>query len=201
MKQKRCWAFSCVLAFIWALTGCTGEEAAFFPLDTGSATELRQSQTESSQTETSPSDQPLLSQPLPVETTPSSPSEIVSSRRGDTAMKINVQIGTSTFTATLEQNDAVDEWVEMMRSAPVTIQMNDYAGFEKVGSLGRNLPSSDQQTTTQPGDIVLYQSDQIVIFYGTNSWSYTRLGKIDNLSGWEEALGNENVTVTFSLSE
>ena len=93
----------------------------------------------------------------------------------------------------------VDALVDMMEQGPVTIQMSDYSGFEKVGPLGTSLPTSNQQTTTQAGDIVLYQGNQIVIFYGSNSWSYTRLGHIDDLSGWEEALGTGDVTVTFSL--
>src|SRR5699024_8383885 len=98
-------------------------------------------------------------------------------------------------------NRAVDAFVDMMRESPITIRMSDYGGFEKVGSLGESLPTSDRQTTTEEGDIVLYSGNQIVIFYGTNSWSYTRLGHVDDLDGWEEALGNEDVTVTFSLSE
>ena len=114
-------------------------------------------------------------------------------------MKMNVQIGGSVFTAVLERNSAVDALVEMMENAPVTIRMSDYAGFEKVGPLGASLPASDRQTTTQAGDIVLYQGNQIVIFYGSNSWSYTRLGKIGDLTGWEEALGSGDVAVTFSL--
>ena len=93
----------------------------------------------------------------------------------------------------------MDAFVRMMQTAPVVIQMNDYSGFEKVGSIGTSLPASNSQTTTQPGDIVLYNGNQIVIFYGSNSWSYTRLGKIDDLSGWTEALGSGDVTVTFSL--
>ena len=113
--------------------------------------------------------------------------------------KMTLQIGSSSFTATLENNPAVDAFVEMMSDSPVIIQMNDYSGFEKVGSLGISLPADDRQTTTQAGDIVLYNRNQIVIFYGSNSWSYTRLGKIDDLSGWEDALGNSDVTVTFSL--
>ncbi len=115
------------------------------------------------------------------------------------AMKMNVQIGGSTFTATLEDNPAVDSFVKMMESAPVVILMSDYSGFEKVGSIGTSLPASNRQTTTQSGDIVLYNGNQIVIFYGSNSWSYTRLGKIDDLSGWTEALGSGDVTVTFSM--
>lgn len=117
----------------------------------------------------------------------------------DTVMKMNVQAGDSVFTATLEKNNAVDAFVELMKEAPVVIQMGDYSGFEKVGSLGSSLPASNSQTTTHAGDIVLYNGNQIVIFYGSNSWSYTRLGKIDDLTGWEEALGDGDVTVTFSL--
>ena len=96
---------------------------------------------------------------------------------------------------------AVDGFVEMMSAAPVIIQMNDYSGFEKVGSLGMSLPVDDSRITTHAGDIVLYNGNQIVIFYGSNSWSYTRLGKIEDLSGWEDALGSGDVTVTFSLEQ
>ena len=95
-----------------------------------------------------------------------------------TEMKMTVQVGESVFTATLEDNAAVDAL---------------------VGALGTSLPTNNSQTTTQAGDIVLYQGNQIVLFYGSNSWSYTRLGKIDDLTGWSEALGSGDVSVTFSL--
>ncbi len=108
---------------------------------------------------------------------------------------MNVQVGDVVFSATLEENEAVSALLEMMQESPVVIQMRDYSGFEKVGPLGTSLPASDSQTTTQAGDIVLYNGNQIVIFYGTNTWSYTRLGHIDNLTGWEEALGSGDVTV------
>lgn len=116
-------------------------------------------------------------------------------------MKMKVQVGDSTFTAILENNAAVDALVKMMEEEPVVIQMSDYAGFEKVGPLGENLPANNSQTTTEAGDIVLYQGNQIVIFYGSNSWSYTRLGRIEDLTGWKEALGSGDVTVTFSLED
>ncbi len=112
---------------------------------------------------------------------------------------MNVQVGDVVFSATLEKNEAVSALVEMMRESPVVIQMSDYSGFEKVGPLGTSLPTSNSQTTTQAGDIVLYNGNQIVIFYGSNSWNYTRLGYIDDLTGWEEALGRGDVTVIFSL--
>lgn len=117
----------------------------------------------------------------------------------DIEMKMNVQIGTENFTATLEDNEAAAAFTEMMKEEPVVIQMSDYSGFEKVGSLGTSLPASNSQITTQAGDIVLYNNSQIVIFYGSNSWSYTRLGRIDDLTGWGEALGSGDVTVTFSI--
>ena len=107
--------------------------------------------------------------------------------------KMIVEVGGKHFTATLEDNKAAETLAEMMQEDPVTIQMSDYGGFEKVGDLGTDLPTSNRQTTTQAGEIV--------IFYGSNSWSYTRLGRIDDLTGWETALGDGDVTVTFALEE
>lgn len=139
------------------------------------------------------------------ETTENSETDIATEQENETErvtdIKINVKVENHTFQANLESNSAVDAFVDMMRESPITIRMSDYGGFEKVGSLGESLPTSDRQTTTAKGDIVLYSGNQIVIFYGTNSWSYTRLGHVDDLDGWKEALGNEDVTVTFSLSE
>lgn len=113
--------------------------------------------------------------------------------------KMKVQIGEYTFTATLEENEAVNELIKMMKEGPIVLELDDYSGFEKVGSLGKSLTRRDKQTTTESGDIVLYSGNNIVIFYGSNSWSYTRLGKIDDLTHWEKALGKGSVTATFSL--
>lgn len=117
----------------------------------------------------------------------------------DTAMKMKIEVNGSLFTATLADNAASDALADWVEEGPVTLELSDYAGFEKVGPLGRSLPASDSQTTTHAGDIVLYQGDQIVLFYGSNSWSYTRLGRIDDLTGWEDALGGGDVTITLSL--
>ncbi|WP_346663068.1 cyclophilin-like fold protein [uncultured Merdimonas sp.] len=126
-------------------------------------------------------------------------SEWVEEENGE--MKMNVNVNGQDFTATLEQNSAVSALVQMMENGPVTLQLSDYAGFEKVGPLGQSLPASNSQTTTQSGDIVLYQGNQIVMFYGSNSWSYTRIGRIDDLTGWEEALVSGDVTVTLSVED
>lgn len=121
------------------------------------------------------------------------------SEEENTEMRMKVQIGDSTFIAVLENNATTDALVEMMENEPIVIQMNDYAEFEKVGSLGKSLPADNSQITTKAGEIVLYQGNQIVMFYGSNSWSYTRIGRIDDLTGWEEALGSGDVAVSFSL--
>lgn len=119
----------------------------------------------------------------------------------DTEMKLQIEAGGSTFTAALEDNEAVTAFVEILEDEPIVIEMDDYSGFEKVGSLGTSLPASDSRMTTHAGDIVLYNGSQIVMFYGSNSWSYTKLAEVDDLTGWEEALGNESVTVTFSIEQ
>ena len=84
----------------------------------------------------------------------------------------------------------------------MSIQMSMYGGFEQVGSLGMNLPRDDEQTTTQAGDIVLYSGNQIVVFYGSNSWAYTRLGKITDKSAKElkDLLGSKDVIITLELA-
>ncbi len=143
------------------------------------------------------------------ETTEKTPEEINSEmvsvvteeQKESEVSQMKVQIGNVSFTASLEKNSTVDELIEMMRTAPIVIGMSDYSGFEKVGNLGSTLTTNNVQTTTQSGDIVLYNGNQIVIFYGSNSWNYTRLGKIDDLLGWEEALGDGDIEVTFSMTE
>jgi len=119
----------------------------------------------------------------------------------DEKMIINIKINNSVFTATLEDNEAAKEFYEMVKSGSVIIEMSDYSGFEKVGPLGKNLTSDDKQTKTKKGDIVLYNGNQIVMFYGSNSWSYTRLGKIDDLNGWETALGSGDITAEFTVKQ
>jgi len=99
-----------------------------------------------------------------------------------------------------EDNKSVAALAELVSSQPLTVQMSMYGGFEQVGSLGTDLPRNDSQTTTQAGDIVLYAGNQIVIFYGSNSWAYTRLGRITDQSAAEmkNLLGGGDVTVTLS---
>lgn len=96
---------------------------------------------------------------------------------------------------TWEKNDSVNELMEYAKNG-ITITMHQYGGFEQVGSIGKTITSNDSQITTNPGDVVLYSSNQIVIFFGTNSWSYTKLGHINmNRSELNSLLNKSNVTL------
>ena len=105
-----------------------------------------------------------------------------------------------TFPATFADNQGAEALADLLTDGPLTLSLEDYGGFEKVGSLGQSLPTSNTHISTQSGDIVLYQGNQIVLFYGSNAWSYTRLGQVTDLTGWQEALGHGDVTVTLSLT-
>ncbi len=106
-----------------------------------------------------------------------------------------------TFTAVLADNSSAEALKELLVEGPLTIDMSDYASMEKVGPIGMNLPTNDEQISTGAGDIILYQGNSLVIYYDTNSWSFTRIGKIEDVTQEEllEALGSGDVTVTFSL--
>lgn len=114
-------------------------------------------------------------------------------------MKLN--IGETVFTATLADNSSAKALKEKLKQGPVTIQMEDYAHMEKVGPLGFHLPTNDRQFTTKAGDLVLYLGNSFVIYYAPNSWRFTKLGQIDNVTAQDlkKALGRKDVTVTLSL--
>lgn len=116
------------------------------------------------------------------------------------ALKLYMKINETPVQVTWEDNSAVESLKDLCKEKSITIRMSMYGGFEQVGSIGRSLPRDDRQTTTSAGDIVLYSGNQIVVFYGSNSWSYTRLGRITDKSAseLEELLGREDVTITIS---
>ncbi|MGT2949828.1 hypothetical protein BU202_00685 [Streptococcus cuniculi] len=116
-----------------------------------------------------------------------------------TISKITIQIGREQFRVSLEDNQATRELVALLKEATVTVDVSDYDGFEKVGSLGSPLTSSDQKMATQNGDIVLYNSRQLVLFYGSNTWSYTKIGSVTDKEGWKQALERAGDSLTVSL--
>ena len=114
---------------------------------------------------------------------------------------VKVKINDNVFDVKLENNSATQEFIKELKKGNVTVNASEYGGFEKVGNLGFSLPTSDENIGTVPGDIVLYQGDKISLFYGSHSWSYTKLGKIDNVDSnkLKEVLGSGDVTLEFSL--
>ena len=113
---------------------------------------------------------------------------------------LKLTIGDTPVEVAWEENESVEALRELVKVQPLTIKMSMYSTFEQVGSLGTSLPRNDVQTTTQAGDIVLYSGNQIVIFYGSNSWAYTRLGSITDKTADEmkALLGNGDVAITIS---
>ena len=119
-------------------------------------------------------------------------------QEGDNDMQM--MIGETPVTVAWEDNASV-EALKALAAQGLTIEMSMYGGFEQVGSIGQSLPRDDQQTTTASGDIVLYSGNQLVVFYGSNSWAYTRLGHITDQTPaqMKALLGNGDVTITLSM--
>ena len=115
-------------------------------------------------------------------------------------IKLTIE-GGKTFTATLVDNSSTQALLKLLAQKDISVKMEDYANMEKVGSIGTHLPRNDKPTTTSPGDIILYQGHNLVIYYDRNSWNFTCLGKIDNASqaDLKAALGTGDVTITISL--
>ena len=116
-------------------------------------------------------------------------------------MQIYIKVNNRTLTAILENNSSAVALAERLKQNDITINMSDYGSFEKVGNLGFSLPRNDKQIATEAGDLILYQGNSITIYYDTNSWNFTKLGRIIDITQDElkEILGKGDVTVTFSL--
>ena len=114
---------------------------------------------------------------------------------------MNIQIGGHSLIAGLEENSSTKELLNLLSQGPVTVDMRDYGNMEKVGSLPQSLSRNDEPITTAAGDLILYQGNSFVIYYDTNSWDLTRLGRIENITQQElkDILGVGNVTVVLSL--
>lgn len=124
------------------------------------------------------------------------------STTGSEEGKLRITAGNTDFYAELEDNSSAQAFKKMLLEGPITIQMSDYGDMEKVGPLGKRLPTNDENITTGPGDLILYQGNSLVIYYDTNTWNFTRLGKIEGVTRQEllAAFGSGDVTVTLSFS-
>jgi hypothetical protein len=116
---------------------------------------------------------------------------------------MKITIGNRELTATLVQNSSAEALREWLKTGPIAIQMRDYGNMEKVGGLGRTLPTNDEQITSGPGDLILYQGNNLVIYYAPNTWTFTRLGKINDITQEElkKLLGEGDVTVILKATK
>lgn len=167
--------FVCMLLVVLSLTACNVREAPV-----GSPTFPAQSA-------------------APVEETVSPQQSPEAGSSQEEAM-LKITVGDYELLATFEDNSSAEEFKQLLAQGPVTVEMDDYGGFEKVGSLGTTLTRNDRQITTEPGDVILYQGNQITIYYGTNTWSFTRLARIDDPTDLKAKPGEGTVQITFSLA-
>ena len=116
-------------------------------------------------------------------------------------LSMKLIIGETEVPVNWEENESVTELMKLTEENPLIINMSMYGGFEQVGSIGQSISRNDSETTTEAGDIVLYSGSNIVIFYGSNSWAYTRLGRITDQTDQEleEMLGNGDVVLRFEV--
>ncbi len=133
--------------------------------------------------------------PAPIET------EAPAEETAEEEASLKLWIGEQEIEVLWEDNDSVRALEELAGTEGLTVGLSGYGGFEQVGSLGASLPRSDVQTVTEPGDIVLYSGSSIVLFYGSNSWAYTRLGKIQGLDEGElrELLGGGDLSIRLVM--
>lgn len=115
--------------------------------------------------------------------------------------QIRVTVGSSSFIVNLEDNETAKALKEMLTDEDLIISASNYGGFEKVCQLGKALPRNDKQITTEAGDVMLYSGNQIVFFYGANSWSYTRIGKVEasSIEELESMLSGSETEITLSI--
>ena len=194
-----------IIAVCAILTACNGAQdkatvaATQPPTQTGAAKET----TKPTLAEESSATQPSAT--APAGTQPSTEQEQQPDQSTEQAqednMTLRMSIGGTPVEVAWEDNEAVEALRELCKDQALTIDMSMYGGFEQVGSIGSTLPQSDVQTTTSAGDIMLYSGDQMVVFYGSNTWAYTPLGHITDKTQAEltQLLSNGNVTVTLAF--
>lgn len=215
--MKRTIMFICTLSLVFSLTACGNDREAEQTADsktdtdavtlsystTGSVTPPQNTAAPES-TETNTDQGQPAQTAVPSQSDESSQSETQpNDQEEETEYMMNIQIGENLLTASLVHNSSAEALLEMLSDGPITINMRDYANMEKVGSLPASLPRNDEPVNTDACDLILYQGNSFVIYYDTNSWSLTRLGKIENITKNElkNILGTGDVTITLSLPE
>lgn len=177
-----------LIATTLALAGCSGNRAS-------SAADI------SSSTSVSSGSSAQAAQAVQSSTEPSSSAPANNDSATAAASTITMQANDAALQVTLADTEAAAALAKQLADGPISVSLHPYGGFEKVGSLPQALPTSDRQVATAPGDVMLYQGNQISVFYGTNAWEYTPLGHINGATPENllEAFGDGDVTIELSL--
>lgn len=188
----------CTVCFVCMLTACGNEKPQVSQPETDPQI---QTQTETSNMEMDEADTTQDGNMAEISESTEENAQISEANTNVEGDVMKITVGNTTFTATLADNSSVAALKELLMEGPLTIDMSDYGNMEKVGPIGTSLPQNNEQITTGAGDIILYQGNSLVIYYDTNSWNFTRLGKINDVTQEElkEVLGNSDVTVTLTL--
>ena len=198
MRKQIGWVFMATL-LVFALNAC--DSSLKLPDDFTPLPDMQTAQPESKE---SPQQMDDAQTPHPeASALPATTAEAQEPVVEKTEKKMKLQVGETVFTATLADNSSAEALMKLLEKGPISIDMRDYGNMEKVGTLSTGLPRNDEQITTAPGDLILYQGNAFVIYYAPNSWNFTRLGKIDNVTAKDlkAALGSGNVTVTLSKND
>ena len=197
-KKCRAWIILCLLV-VFTVTGCRK------PVNTESVSEAVTIPNKDNEEMTQARPELKEARNIDMATMESSKSEesMTDSEERLAENMLKLFINDEEIPVTWEENESVKALNNLAESSPIIIDMSMYGGFEQVGSIGQSIPRNDKQMTTSAGDIVLYSGNQLVVFYGSNSWAYTKLGHIDNKTEEElgRLLGSGNVTITVSVNE
>lgn len=187
-------AYASVLLGTLAVFGCVPSNEPSVP--DGRQPEWSQAETTDSSTENVERETPIGSE------SETESSEVAQQGEAMAATEIQVEANGQTLAATLENNSSAEAFASLLATGPLTVSMRDYADMENVGSLPTALPRSDAQISVGPGDVVLYQGNQITVYYGTNSWNFTKLAHIEGATAEQMRafLGEGDADVTFSLA-
>ena len=187
-------AYASVLLGTLAVFGCVPSNEPSVP--DGRQPEWSQAETTDSSTENVERETPIGSE------SETESSEVAQQGEAMAATEIQVEANRQTLAATLENNSSAEAFASLLATGPLTVSMRDYADMEKVGSLPTAFPRSDAQISVGPGDVVLYQGNQITVYYGTNSWNFTKLAHIEGATAEQMRafLGEGDADVTFSLA-
>ena len=138
-----------------------------------------------------------------VATTSEERQSIMTESQASSEFELTISVNGTALSVVWEDNESVNELARLLENGSITVQSENYGGFEQVWKLPQRITQNDVQTTTEPGDIVLYSGNSIVLFYGSNSWAYTKLGHIDGLSTQEieNLLNVSAATITISYDK